>query len=86
MDYRVPVAVRLRVDTNGTVQPKTIEWPDGREFDIVRVGGRTRTVDRESGEIGWCYEVTLSLMKRDEARRLYRFGPIWYVYCHSRYR
>ena len=52
MDYRVPVAVRLRVDTDGTVQPKTIEWPDGREFDIVRVGGRTRTVDRESGEIG----------------------------------
>ena len=67
MDYRVPVAVRLRVDTDGTVQPKTIEWPDGREFDIVRVGGRTRTVDRESGEIGWCYEVTLSLMKRADS-------------------
>lgn len=83
MDYRVPVAVRLRVDTDGTIQPKAIEWPDSRAFEIVHVGGRTRTVDRESGEIGWCYEVTISLMQRDETRRLYRFGPIWYVYRRS---
>lgn len=80
MDKRVAVAVRLRVDERGETTPLAIEWPDGRVFEIVRVERRERVVDKSNGEVGWRYDVILTLMSRDETRRLYRFGPVWYVY------
>lgn len=33
--------------------------------------------------MGWRYDVVLTLMSRDETRRLYRLGPVWYVYERS---
>lgn len=80
MDKRVAVAVRLSVDERGETTPLAIEWPDGRVFEIVRVERRERVVDKSNGEVGWRYDVILTLMSRDETRRLYRFGPVWYVY------
>lgn len=83
MDKRVAVAVRLRTDANGETTPLAIEWPDGRVFQIARVENRGRVTDRATGEIGWRYDVELSLSTRDETRQLYRFGPVWYVYKRS---
>lgn len=83
MDKRVPVAVQIRTDTSGEITPLAIEWPDGRTFEIARVENRGRVTDRATGEVGWRYDVVLSLSTRDETRQLYRFGPIWYVYKRS---
>lgn len=83
MDKRVPVAVQIRTDTSGEITPLAIEWTDGRTFKIARVENRGRVTDRATGEVGWRYDVVLSLSTRDETRQLYRFGPIWYVYKRS---
>lgn len=83
VDKRVPVAVQIRTDTRGETTPLAIEWPDGRVFNIVRVENRKRVADRSTGEVGWRYDVVLSLSTRDETRQLYKFGPIWYVFKRS---
>ncbi len=83
MDKRVPVAVQLRTDEKGEITPLAIEWPDGRVFNIVRAENRGRVTDRATGEVGWRYDVVLSLSTRDETRQLYKFGPVWYVYKRS---
>lgn len=83
MDKRVPVAVQIRTDTRGETTPLAIEWADGRVFNIVRVENRKRVADRSTGEVGWRYDVVLSLSTRDETRQLYKFGPVWYVYKRS---
>lgn len=83
MDKRVAVAVMIRTDTRGEITPLAIEWPDGRTFKIAHVENRGRVTDQATGEIGWRYDVVLTLSTRDETRQLYRFGPIWYVYKRS---
>lgn len=83
MDKRVAVAVMIRTDTRGEITPLAIEWPDGRTFNIARVENRKRVTDRATGEVGWRYDVVLSLSTRDETRQLYKFGPVWYVFKRS---
>lgn len=83
MDKRVAVAVMIRTDTRGEITPLAIEWPDGRMFRIARVENRKRVADRATGEVGWRYDVILSLSTRDETRQLYKFGPVWYVFKRS---
>lgn len=83
MDKRVAVAVQLRTDEKGVISPLAIEWPDGRVFEIVRAENRGRVTDQSTGEVGWRYDVVLSLDTRDATRQLYRFGPVWYVYKRS---
>lgn len=89
-EYRVPVGVTLSVDREGNVTPTSIVWDGGkRVFPIVSVLGRPlRAQDPETDEIGWCYTVTIPRPPKGlecTERRLYRYGPRWYVYCRSRF-
>ena len=86
-EHRVPVEVTLRVARSGEVTPTSIVWSDGRVFTVLHTLGRPlRAQDPETGELGWCYAVVIPAPPHGtitKQRRLYRFGPRWYVYCRG---
>lgn len=87
-EYRVPVGVTLNVSSEGVATPTSIVWNGGRRvFPIVGVMGKPlKARDPETGDAGWCYAVTIVAPHKAAPvqRRLYRYGPRWYVYCRRR--
>lgn len=81
---KVAVSVVVLVDTDGEMTPRSIVWPDGREFPVFARRDYKRVVDPETGKVGRCYEVTIDMPKGYHARRLYRFGGLWYVRAPER--
>ena len=87
-EFRVPVGVTLNVDRTGNVKPTSIIYDKNRTYRVLNVLSRLRAQDPETGEVGWCYTVQIlkpPLNMDTTQRRLYRFGPKWYVYHQGRY-
>ena len=53
------VAVTARFDLEGKISPLSIEWEDGRIFEIDRILDVRRAASLKAGGMGWRYTVRI---------------------------
>ncbi len=69
------VAVVARYDENGRIEPRQIQWNDGRVFEIDRVIDRKRRASMKAGGSGIRYTVRIL----GKERYLYLEENRWFV-------
>ena len=74
-DMKQYVAVVARYDENGRIEPRQIQWNDGRVFEIDRVIDRKRRASMKAGGSGIRYTVRIL----GKERYLYLEENRWFV-------
>lgn len=75
MARKVYVAVTARFDLDGAVTPLSIEWEDGRVFEVDKILDSRRAASLKAGGIGMRY------LCRIQNKETYLFfeEPRWFV-------
>ena len=72
---KVYVAVTAQFDTEGNVQPLSIEWEDGRTFSVDRILDQRRAASTKAGGVGMRYLCRF----QNKETYLYYENPRWFV-------